>query len=68
MKIKLKALRVNAELSQTDAAKAIGITERTLQNWENYNTFPDALQLLRICSVYKCELNDIFLPDKLAKS
>lgn len=63
MKIKLKALRVNADLSQSEAAKIFGITERTLQNWENYNTYPDALQLLKICEVYGCEMNDIFLPN-----
>ncbi len=68
MKIKLKALRVNAELTQPEAAKAIGITERTLQNWESYSTFPDAMQLMKICAVYGCEMNDIFLPDVLAKS
>lgn len=68
MKIKLKALRVNADLNQIDAAKAIGVTERTLKNWEDYTTYPNAMQLIKICSVYGCELNDIFLPDALANS
>lgn len=68
MKITLKALRVNKKLNQSAAAKELGITEKTLQNWENYVTFPNVNQLLKICELYGCELNDIFLPDALAKS
>lgn len=68
MKVSLKALRVNADLSQKEAAKQIGTTARTIQNWEKYSTFPSASQLIKICTIYNCNLNDIFLPDKLAKS
>ena len=68
MKISLKALRVNADMTQESAAKALNITTRTLQNWENYETFPTAQQLIKICDVYSCEISDIFLPTMLAKS
>lgn len=68
MKITLKALRVNADLTQEAAAKALNITVRTLQNWEGYETFPTAQQLLKICDTYNCEMGDIFLPSTLAKS
>lgn len=68
MKVSLKALRVNAGLNQKEAAKQLGITEKTMQNWESSETFPTAQQLMRICTIYNCTLNDIFLPDKLAKS
>lgn len=68
MKITLKALRVNSNLTQDDAAKKLGVTTRTIQNWENYDTFPTGRQLIEICSVYKCGLDDIFLPEALAKS
>lgn len=68
MKISLKALRVNADMTQDSASKALNITTRTLQNWESYETFPTAQQLLKICEVYGCEISDIFLPSKFAKS
>lgn len=68
MKISLKALRVNADMTQESASKALNITTRTLQNWENYETFPTAQQLLKICEIYNCEISDIFLPATLAKS
>lgn len=67
-KLKMKALRVNAGLSQGDAAKALNVSPKTLQNWENYITFPSALQLVEMCRLYGCNLNDIFLPSTLAKS
>lgn len=63
MKITFKALRVNADMTQDEAAKMLGITPKTLQNWESYTTFPSAQQLMKICSVYHCELTDIFLPE-----
>ena len=68
MKVSIKALRVNANLSQKEAAKKLRITSKTLQNWESATTYPSAAQLMDICSVYGCDLGDIFLPEKLAKS
>ena len=68
MRVTIRALRVNSKMSQEEAAKQIGVTTRTLQNWENEVTFPTAPQLIKICSVYGCKLDDIFLPDALAKS
>jgi DNA-binding XRE family transcriptional regulator len=68
MKITLKALRVNVDMTQENASKALGITARTLQNWEDYKTFQTAQQLMKICEIYNCEVSDIFLPDVFAKS
>lgn len=68
MKISLKAMRVNAKLNQKEVAKAIGISPNTLVNWENSYTFPDVTQLSKLCFLYGCKMDDIFLPDKLAKS
>ena len=68
MKIKLKALRVNADMTLDIAAEKLNVTVRTLQNWESYTTFPNTLQLAKICDVYGCTFDDIFLPDILTKS
>ena len=68
MKLSLKALRVNANLTQADAAKKLNVSKATIMNWENYNTSPTAAQLIKLCDIYDCEMSDIFLPDELAKS
>lgn len=68
MKVSIKALRVNAELSQQEAAEEIGVSAKTIQNWESNVTSPTAAQLIKICNVYKCTLADISLPIALTKS
>ncbi len=68
MKVTIKALRVNANLSQTEAAEKLNVTPRTLQNWENNITSPTAIQLVNVCRVYGCTLDDISLPVMLANS
>ena len=66
MKIKLKALRVNAEMTQKEASEKLGVTQKTLQNWEEYKTSPTGAQLSRLADLYGCTLDDIFLPKMLA--
>lgn len=66
MKIKLKALRVNAEMTQKEASEKLGVTQKTLQNWEEYRTSPTGAQLSRLADLYGCTLDDIFLPKMLA--
>ena len=68
MKIKLKALRVNADLTQEGAAKLIGVTRETLVNWETNKTFPKIDSLQKMCAVYGCTLDDVFIPTSLANS
>lgn len=51
-KMKLKALRVNLNLSQEDAAKELGVSQKTLSNWETGKTYPDQPQIENICRVY----------------
>lgn len=68
MKVSLKAMRVNAKLNQKEVAKTIGIAPNTLVSWENNHTAPDAIQLSKLCCLYGCGMDDIFLPEKLAKS
>ena len=64
MRITMKAARVNANLSQATAAKALNIGLKTLQNWESGVTFPRADRLKEICALYGCNLEDIiFLPN-----
>ena len=62
-KISLEAARVNAGLDQKSAAKALGVSNKTLCSWENYITFPNAAQIARICELYGVPYDVInFLP------
>ena len=51
-KITLSAARVNAGYSQKEAAELLGISNKTLCNWENGKTFPDQPMIEKICNLY----------------
>lgn len=59
--ISLKAARINAEMTQKQAAKSINVCRDTLKNWENGKGEPRASQLKALCDLYKCPENIIFL-------
>lgn len=59
MRISLKAARVNAGYTVAEVANKIGITERTLANWEKYETYPRVDQLFPLCDLYGCDIYDL---------
>lgn len=63
MKLTLKALRVNNKLTQKEAAKKLGISEFSLNNYENFKSYPDVPIIEKILELYKVKYDDIiFLP------
>lgn len=60
-KVSLKAARVNAELSTTEAAKQLGITRPTLHSWEIGKTSPRIEDLRKMCKLYNCPMDAIKL-------
>ena len=59
MAITLKAARINVNLKQDEAAKALGITQDTLSNWENGKTFPTVPQIKKIEDLYGIPYSEI---------
>lgn len=69
MKMTLKALRANKNMSQADVAKALGISEDTWRNYEKGKTFPDVPVIKKIEKVFNVKYADIiFLPVDTIKS
>lgn len=64
MMISLKAARVNAGLTQQQAASLIAVGKKTLWSWENGKTFPKVDQLKKLCEIYHVSMDSIFLPVK----
>ena len=52
MQMSMKAIRVNKNLKQKEAADAIGVSVSTLKNWEAGKSFPTQPMIDRICEVY----------------
>ena len=52
LKITLASARVNAGLTQWQASIKLGISKRTLSNWERGITVPSADKIDSICDLY----------------
>lgn len=67
MAITLKAARVNAGLTQREAAKKLGISKGTLASYEMYKTKPDIERAKQIADLYGTTVDGIiFLPKDCA--
>lgn len=68
MKINLKAARVNANMTQEQAARKIDVHRQSIMDWENGKTKIGTVQLMALCSIYNVSIDDIILPKKSTKS
>ncbi|MGN0553703.1 MAG: helix-turn-helix domain-containing protein [Oscillospiraceae bacterium] len=65
----LKAARVNANYGQKEAASSLGISNKTLSNWENGYTVPKQNYIDAICKLYGVSYDNlIFLPSDSLKA
>lgn len=62
--VSLEAARINAGFSQKEAAKRVGVNATTLANWEKGKTAPDIDKFRKLCEVYGCPADLIFLKKK----
>ena len=64
IKISLRAARVNAELTQDNAAKALGISHSTLVKWEKHPDIIPAYRWKIISELYRIPVECLlFLPN-----
>lgn len=64
--ITLKAARVNAELTQAEAAQKIGVSVSTLKKWEKGVAFPRQPHIMKLCEVYGVGYDNIFFDSKIS--
>ena len=69
---RIKELREDKDLRQTDVAAATGIDQRTLSNYETGKTNPDSFAIIKLAEFFgvTCDyllgVNDISFTDKSA--
>lgn len=62
-KITLRAARTNANLTQKEAAKKIGVSKETISNWENGITSPSVGKFKQFEKIYGISYDELdFLP------
>ncbi|KAA8442677.1 helix-turn-helix transcriptional regulator [Weissella paramesenteroides] len=59
VKVTLKALRVNRELTQKQAGDKVGVSTDTWSSWEHAKTFPDVKQLQTIEKEFDVHYDDL---------
>ncbi len=64
LQISLAAARVNAEMTQQQAAEAIGVDKATIVSWEKGRTAPNSILLTKLLDVYQIPIGNIFLSYK----
>ena len=66
--ISLAAARVNAKMTQEEAAKAMHVSKTTIVNWEKGKVIPGIPELYMLCELYNIPKDYIFLPNKSTES
>lgn len=59
MQVTLKAARINAGLTQKQAAKELNVSKDSISNWERGKSFPDVMDIQKIEKVYGVTYADI---------
>ena len=59
-KISLRAVRVNAEMTQDEVARFLKVSKPTLVRWENGYSTPDVLTAQKLADLYHFPLHLIF--------
>ena len=60
LKISLAAARVNANMTQDDVARAMGVSKNTVVAWEKYKTEPTVSQGKKLSELYGLPLDKIY--------
>ncbi|MBQ9031838.1 MAG: helix-turn-helix transcriptional regulator [Parasporobacterium sp.] len=64
LKISLAAARVNAGLTQDEVANQLGVSNKTVGNWEKGVVIPNSATVFMLSDLYKIPKDNIFLPEK----
>lgn len=60
---RIRELREKASLRQIDVAKATGIDQKTLSNYETEKTYPDSYSLIRLADFFGVSIDYLVCRD-----
>lgn len=52
--------RKEKNITQSELAELLGITDRAISKWENGICMPDASNILELCNIFNITINDLF--------
>ncbi len=56
-------LRKSAKISQEKLAEEVGVSRQSVSKWENGESYPEMDNMLKICKIFHCKLNDLVHED-----
>lgn len=63
---KIRDGRVQAELTQEQAAEKLGVSRQTVSNWENGKTYPDIISVIKMSDLYGVSLDRLLKGEEAA--
>ena len=60
MELRIRELREEAQLTQTELAKRIGNSQRNISNWETGASEPDLATVVQLADIFGVSLDELF--------
>ena len=59
----LKQIRKSKKMSQEQLAEKVNVTRQSVSKWENGESYPEMNNILELCKIFNCKLNDLVHTD-----
>ena len=60
---KLRQARLEAKLTQEQAAERLFVSRQTISNWENEKSYPDIASVVKLSDLYSISLDELLKGD-----
>jgi len=59
----LRKIRKSKNMSQEQLAEKVNVTRQSVSKWENSESYPEMNNILELCKIFNCKLNDLIHTD-----
>ena len=59
----LKEIRKSKNMSQEQLAEKVNVTRQSVSKWENGEAYPEMNNILQLCKIFNCKINDLVHTD-----
>lgn len=59
----LKKIRKDKKMSQEELAEKVNVSRQSVSKWENGESYPEMNNILELCKIFNCKLNDLVHTD-----
>ena len=59
----LKLIRKNKKMSQEELAEKVNVSRQSVSKWETGESYPEMNNILELCKIFNCKLNDLVNAD-----